>query len=632
MADDSVVTTYGYDAADHIVSVTDPRGLVTSYTYDGFGNRWSVVSPDSGTTNYAYDSFGRLSGFVRANAVQTTFGYDAISRVTSVAAGGQTQSFAYDACTNGLGRLCSASDVTGATSYAYTPEGWISGRGFSVDGTVYALGYSYDSMGNVAVVNYPDGKQAVYSYNYGAVSSVALNSGGTQAIVASGVTWTPGNDQLASWLSGNGVSNGMAYDTDGRLTAVSASGALNLAFSYDAANRLVGIVNGFDPASSESLGYGAQSRLLSVYTNQVSAAYSYDANGNRITSLENGGSSTLTYGANSNQLATSSGAVAQTYGFDELGNITTLGGSVIYGYNPFNRLVTAGSTAAYVSPEGQRLRKTSPLGSTYFAPDTGGTLLAEADNGVWVDYIWLGGRIIARATDGQLEAVHGDELGRPQVVTNAAGAAVWSAQNTPFSRTVVLSNTSPLNIGLPGQYFDQETGLWNNGARDYDPNVGRYIQSDPIGLAGGINTYAYAGGDPLSNSDPLGLDFYGKSLAQAYLCAFGQAAWDRIRQDRNKAQGAVVPGQRSEALRNAEHYLWARQEVTANAYQWGPMIAATVGYHTTKFYANAGGGQWPFGASPYRGSPVTPDELEAGIEGANDGLFGGTPSCNCAKN
>ena len=500
-----VVTQYTYDAGDHVTTVTDPRGLVTAYNVDGLGQLWGVSSPDTGTTSYGYDSYGRRISLTRADNATTTLGYDAINRPTSISAGGQTQTFAYDTCTNGQGRLCSVSDATGSTAYTYTPEGEIAERSFLIGGTAYALGYGYDAMGHLATVTYPDGYQAVYSYSHGAVSGITFMIGTTPLTAASGVTWRPMDAALSGWTSSNGLANTLSYDTDGRLTGIDTPGVESLGFRYDPANRLTGIDNALDGTMSQDFGYDDQSRLVSLYSASAVASYGYDANGNRLTSVVNGASSGAGYSASSNRLVSTTGVSPQSYGYDALGNLTTLGGATAYQYDAFNRMSAAGGMSYYVNPEGQRLRKSGGAGTTYFAPDASGPLLAEYGNGGWIDYVWLGGRLIGREVNGQLEAIQGDQLGRPQVVTNASQAVVWNAQNWPFTRSVGVSNSAPLNLGFPGQYYDAETGLWNNGFRDYDPTLGRYVESDPIGLGGGINTYAYVGNNPIGNTDPLGL-------------------------------------------------------------------------------------------------------------------------------
>jgi len=104
-----------------------------------------------------------------------------------------------------------------------------------------------------------------------------------------------------------------------------------------------------------------------------------------------------------------------------------------------------------------------------------------------------------------------DHLNTPRLIQDQAGNAVWRNDNTePFGDSVPNENPSGLGtfefpLRFPGQYKDRETGLAYNANRDYDVGIGRYIESDPIGVSGGLNTYAYVDGSPLDHVDILGL-------------------------------------------------------------------------------------------------------------------------------
>jgi len=107
--------------------------------------------------------------------------------------------------------------------------------------------------------------------------------------------------------------------------------------------------------------------------------------------------------------------------------------------------------------------------------------------------------------------VYADHLNAPRAISDELGKVVWRWDSEAFGAT--LANEDPdqdgkafsYNLRFPGQYFDQSTGLHYNGFRDYDPAIGRYIQSDPIGLNGGLNTYGYVEGNPVGFVDPYGL-------------------------------------------------------------------------------------------------------------------------------
>jgi RHS repeat-associated protein len=106
----------------------------------------------------------------------------------------------------------------------------------------------------------------------------------------------------------------------------------------------------------------------------------------------------------------------------------------------------------------------------------------------------------------QCGMIHNDHLATPQKLTDSSGVVVWSADYKPFGEATVTVSTITNNLRFPGQYYDAETGLNYNYYRDNNPIIGRYIESDPIGIKGGINLYSYTANNPINRKDPMGLD------------------------------------------------------------------------------------------------------------------------------
>ncbi len=113
---------------------------------------------------------------------------------------------------------------------------------------------------------------------------------------------------------------------------------------------------------------------------------------------------------------------------------------------------------------------------------------------------------------------HRDHLGTPILLTDKTNTKVWEARYRAFGERTLVVNAVENNLGLPGQYYDSESGLWQNWNRDYDQDTGRYIQSDPIGLDGGLNTYGYALHNPHKYIDPDGLNPAAFIGAAARIC------------------------------------------------------------------------------------------------------------------
>jgi RHS repeat-associated protein len=545
------VLEYRYDDARRMAELINENGDAYCFVYDALDRLAEETGFDARLTRYRYDDSGLLAAKeeLGSGARSETTRIDTIyirdragqlvekttSRITGDAGAEQLRlRYGYDR----LGRMTRATNAEADIEMEYDRLGQLIEEKTHSDGNTTVLRHAYDELGNRIQTVLPDGR-VLNNIFYGSGHLHQINIDGeiitdierdathratsrSQGTLTTRLRYDPVG-RLLSQVAGDGVTPVIArnyeYDGAGNLILIEDSRNGRTSYSYDAIGRILASVQpnlderfAFDPAHNLiDTTVGACGR---VEANRVRVfedkRFNYDSHGNLVEKLV-GRHTRMQFewnGAHQMVKSTVTRNAQQDRPAEQ---------SVKYFYDAF----------------GRRIAKRDAFGTTRFSWD-GNRLLCEMRGSDSRTYVYEPGSFVPLAQVGctkQVRAVdrvprvhylHTDHLGTPREMTDPDGRVIWAATYKAWGNVLMLDQSEPQittsalhhpfaeataqaqPIRFQGQYHDLETGLHYNRFRYYDPDIGRFVSEDPVGLAGGVNTFAYAA-NPTGWTDPLGL-------------------------------------------------------------------------------------------------------------------------------
>ena len=552
-------TTYAYDAVTGFLkSVTDPLGRTWQYEQDLAGRTTRVILPDATEVLAAYDEAGNRIALTPPGKPQHAFSYSAVDLQASYTppggAGSTTTWYLYDSerkltrttrpdgtaidmAYDSAGRLSAATMPGAGFSYAYSPASGLLSGITTLDGSVLAYGY--------------DGS--------------LLTTTGWSGPIAGAVGKTFNADRLMASISVNGQPVSFTYNADNLLTQAGAMALTRSAQTGLVTATHLGNVhdargyNGFGEPATYSATFNAITLFAQTYTRDkagriaskaetiggvtdtyeythdltgrltevkkngfTTAAYTYDGNGNRLTYTAGAtinashdsqdrllayGTTTYQHTANGERHARTAGGQTTVYTYDGRGNLRQV-------------LLPDRQIDYVIDGENRRIgKKVNGALTKGFLYQGRYRIVAELDgsNNVVSRFVYGTGRSVPdyMIKAGVTYRIVADHLGSPRLVVTTVGAAPTIAQRIDYDEYGrVLQDTNPgfQPFGFAGGLHDPDTGLVRFGARDYDPEPGRWTAKDPVRFGGGqTNLYSYVANDPVNAVDVTGLGGGGNS-------------------------------------------------------------------------------------------------------------------------
>jgi len=532
------------------VTASPQAAYQTTHSYDSLGELVQTVTPATGasstpTTTATYDAAGNMLTSTDPDGVTTTWTYTPLSKVATISYSGSSAhavSYAYDASGNQTGMT----DGTGASSYVYDSFAELTS---AQDGAGQALGYGYNADGDVTRITYPLPSTATWAstdaVTYGYDNADELTSvtdfNGNQITVGNTADGLPGSAVLGS--SGDTITTTYdSADTPSVISLGNSSSALQsftysdapagtvqseadtpsssdspADYTYDAQGRVTSDTPGTGTASD--YGFDASSNLTTLPTG---AAGTYDDAGELISSTQSGTTTDYTYNADGEQVSSAQGPATES-------SAAWNGATELASYdNSAADMTTAGydgngvRTSSTITPAGgsaitqDYVWNTAPQSPT--APQISELLMDGANA-----YIYDGGLAPAEQVSlsaGTITYLITDALGSVRGTVNSSGTLTGTTAYDAWGNPETsggLSATTP--FGYAGGYTDPD-GLIYLLNRYYDPGTGQFLSVDPD-LAQTQEPYAYAGGDPVINTDPTGDEWVFRGWTFGYTQWFG---------------------------------------------------------------------------------------------------------------
>ncbi|WP_223276868.1 RHS repeat domain-containing protein [Stenotrophomonas maltophilia] len=483
---------FGYDEAGNLVwsaqglNLSDPSrcdretALTSSrrvvHSYDGLNRPIQTSHPDGlGDLRVQYTADGKVKSEVALNQ-------DGVPVTTTLAY-------------NSLGQVTSHTRIVGTAS----PR---------------TLTFGYDSLGYQTRVGYPGGYSVQQTLN--ALGQSTKLEDGNGALLAGSISYTPSGN-VASMLYGNGIARSVQENARQRVSKIRDGAALDLGYSYDGAGNIVAIEDGVRGEDGRvSLVYDRLDRLIqakaSAYGGTGNYSFSYDTLDNIIAMRLPGKRERSFHYDGRNRLELlrdPQGSGVSGFAYDVAGNLTTRNG-VAFNFDVAGRLRSAGAAQKYLyDGSGYRAAAEGSVGSSWqYMPD--GQLLESTRADQTSHYIYLGNRLIAvRASSpsgAKVTYLHHDAMNTLVATSDASGSVISRHFWSPYGEPDAAPDASI--PGYSGHLSDAEVGLIYMGQRFYDPQLARFISSDPdavnLNEASNFNRYRYANDNPFRYMDPDG--------------------------------------------------------------------------------------------------------------------------------